>query len=312
MDKIDSRLLGELIKNSRIAITTLAKRLKTSREVATYRLNKLKREGILLDYVTEIDTIKLGFLSAALFINIKANKEREFSEFIKKSNFASWSGEFSGVWRFGLDIYGKTNEEIHDNFQMIYHKFKDDIIDHRLTLYKNKLFFHEKYLNEKTSSQLSGTFKKFKIDEKDKLILQKLSTNSRLDSVELSSIVNLTTPAVIQRIRNLEKRGLIKKYSAFIDVTKLGLFQYSVFITNKNIDDKNKLLGYLSAHSKVPFIAEYIGDPFLEFGVVVKDPYELRKVLQEIEESFPDNRIIEVFLIQKEFISIGPPASVFN
>jgi hypothetical protein len=57
---------------------------------------------------------------------------------------------------------------------------------------------------------------------------------------------------------------------------------------------------------------EYIGDPFLEFGIVVKDPYMLRPILQEIEESFPDNRIQDVFLIQNEFLSIGPPKCVFK
>ncbi|GAI94574.1 unnamed protein product [marine sediment metagenome] len=38
MDKINIKLLTELMQNSRIPITKLAKKLKVSREVATYRL----------------------------------------------------------------------------------------------------------------------------------------------------------------------------------------------------------------------------------------------------------------------------------
>lgn len=50
----------------------------------------------------------------------------------------------------------------------------------------------------------------------------------------------------------------------------------------------------------------------MEFGLFVKDPYELRGKLQEIEETFPNNRVIEVSLFQKELVSIGLPLCVFE
>jgi len=68
----------------------------------------------------------------------------------------------------------------------------------------------------------------------------------------------------------------------------------------------------LAQHGNVSFIAEYVGDPFIEFGLFVKDPYELREKLQEIEEKFSDNRVIEISLFQKEFVSVGPPSCVFE
>lgn len=312
MDLLDKKILIELSKNSRLPITTLASKVRASREVVTYRISNLKKQRVILDFISEINTSKMNFLSAALFINIKAKREKEFKEFIKKCDFTSWSGEFSGVWRFGVDIYGSTNEEIHGGFRKIYSLFKEDIIDHRLTIYKQKLFFHEKYLSDIESTNKEVNKKEYSLDQKDKIILKELSKNSRIEMIELSSKLSLTIPAISQRIKNLEASKYINKYSIFLDVSKLGLFQYSIFIINKNIDDKTKLLKYLSNHSSVSFIAEYIGDPFLEFGLFVKDPYELRGVLQQIEESFPDNRINEVFLVQKEFLSVGPPPCVFK
>ncbi len=44
----------------------------------------------------------------------------------------------------------------------------------------------------------------------------------------------------------------------------------------------------------------------------MKNPYDLREILEDIEEAFPNNRIIEISLFQKEFVSIGPPACVFE
>lgn len=313
MDALNKKILLELVKNSRIPVTTLAKRVRSSREVVSYRISNLIKDGIILDFFSEINTYKLKFLSASLFVNIKSKREKEFKDFLKECNFTSWSGEFSGVWRFGVDIYGLSNEEIHEGFRKIYSLFKEDIIDYRLSIYKQKTFFYEKYLNEISFFQNKKQKEKEQdLDEKDKLILKELSKNSRIEYVDLSKKLALTIPSINHRIKKLESGGYINKYSTFLDISKLGLFQYSIFITNKNIDDKTKLLSYLSKHQNVSFIVEYIGDPFLEFGLFVKDPYDLRGILQQIEESFPDNRIIDVFLIQKEFISVGPPSCVFN
>ena len=87
MDKLDTDLLRILMQNSRIPITSLAKKLKVSREVATYRLNRLKKENFILDFVAEINIEKLGFVGAAVFINIKATRQKEFKQFLAETSF---------------------------------------------------------------------------------------------------------------------------------------------------------------------------------------------------------------------------------
>jgi len=312
MDKIDTNLLKILMQNSRMPVIQLAKKLKVSREVATYRLNRLKKEGIILDFVTEINIEKLGFIGAAVFVNVKATRQKEFKQYLAETSFVSWVAELSGVWSFGLSIIGKTNEELDEKFLQIYNQFKDAIIDHRFTLHRKSLFFYGKYFGTTPETPVQKKYKTYKIDKKDRIILRELFKNSRTDSVALSKKVSLTAPAVTQRIRQLEASGHIEKYSIFVNISKLELFQYSIFIINKNISEKQKLINYLRLHKSVSFIAEYIGDPFMEFGLFVKDPYEIREKLQEIEETFPNNRVIEVSLFQKEFISIGPPSCVFE
>lgn len=311
MDKTDTKLLLELMKDSRMPVTQLAKRLRVSREVANYRINRLVREGVILSFVTEINVRKLGFIGAAVFINIKTGRQKEFREFLDKCGFVSWVAELSGVWSFGLSIYGRTNEELDQKFLILYDEFKEDIIDHRFTLHRKSTFFYEKYFESMPEAEKEGKGV-YSPDQKDKIILRELSKNSRIDSVSLSKLVNLTAPAIAQRIKQLEKNDYIEKYSIFVDISKLGLFQYSIFIVNRDIDARRQLISYLSQHPKVSFIAEYVGDPFLEFGLIVRDPYELRRVLQEICESFPDNKIMEVSLFQKEFVSVGPAGDVFG
>ena len=312
MDKKDKDIIRILMQHSRTPITQLAKKIKVSREVATYRLNRLKKEGIILEFVTEINVQKMGFISAAVFVNVKATRQKEFKEFLAETSFVSWVAELSGVWSFGFSIIGKTNEELDQKFSTIYHTFKDTILDHRFLLHKKSTFFYQKYFGDTPTPTPKKSFTLYTLDKKDKIILQELTKNSRIDSVALSTKVSLTAPAVAQRIKQLEASGHIENYSIFVDVQKLGLFQYSIFVINKNIDEKQKLINYLKYHKNVSFLAEYVGDPFIEFGLFVKDPYELRERLQEIEETFPNNRVIEISLFQKEFVSVGPPLCVFE
>ncbi len=312
LDKTDRLMLSELMKDSRIPVTQLARRLRVSREVANYRLGRLKAEGVILDFVTEISTRELGFIGAAVFINVKATRQKEFKEFLKSCPFVSWVAELSGVWSFGLSILGKSNEELGRKFSLIHAEFKGDIIDHRFTLHRCSKFFYEKYFGSVPRPQKPKRLVECRIDTTDKFILKEMSLNSRIGSVDLAKKVSLTAPAVSQRIKKLKAGGFIKRYSLFVDISKLGLCQYSIFVVNKDMNERARLVSYLQNHPNVSFLAEYVGDEFLEFGLFVENPYLLREKLQEIEEQFPDNRVIEVSLFQKEFVSVGPPRCVFE
>jgi Lrp/AsnC family leucine-responsive transcriptional regulator len=61
------------------------------------------------------------------------------------------------------------------------------------------------------------------IDEIDRKILKQLQENARLSFAELGRRINLTTPAVIERVRKLEDAKIILGYRAEIDTAKVGL-----------------------------------------------------------------------------------------
>ena len=60
-------------------------------------------------------------------------------------------------------------------------------------------------------------------DEIDWKILKELQTNARLSFAELGRRINLTTPAVIERVKKLEDACIITGYRAEIDTAKVGL-----------------------------------------------------------------------------------------
>ena len=61
------------------------------------------------------------------------------------------------------------------------------------------------------------------LDQIDWKILKELQENARITYAELGRKINLTTPAVIERIRKLEDAKVITGYRAEIDTAKVGL-----------------------------------------------------------------------------------------
>ena len=61
------------------------------------------------------------------------------------------------------------------------------------------------------------------MDAIDRSILELLVKNSRSSASDISRAVNLSLPAVAERIRKLEEGGVIEQYTAKLNRAKLGL-----------------------------------------------------------------------------------------
>lgn len=61
------------------------------------------------------------------------------------------------------------------------------------------------------------------LDEKGWRILRELQLDARLSFSELGRRVGLSTPAVAERVRNLEAAGVVTGYRAELDLKRLGL-----------------------------------------------------------------------------------------
>ena len=60
------------------------------------------------------------------------------------------------------------------------------------------------------------------IDEIDRDILMLLQENGRLSNAAIAEQVGLTTSTVFDRIKKMEKKGIIQKYVAIVDPAALG------------------------------------------------------------------------------------------
>jgi DNA-binding Lrp family transcriptional regulator len=62
-----------------------------------------------------------------------------------------------------------------------------------------------------------------KLDAIDRAILRALQQNGRLQNVELANLVGLSPSPCLRRVRLLEEAGVIERYVALVNASKIGM-----------------------------------------------------------------------------------------
>jgi Lrp/AsnC family leucine-responsive transcriptional regulator len=119
------------------------------------------------------------------------------------------------------------------------------------------------------------------IDEIDLRILDMLQRNGKLSQAKIAGAVGLTTPSVNERIKKMERHGMIKGFVALLDHEKMG-FPLTAYVDvalehprfeKGFIDDLEKLLGVQECH----YIA---GEYAYRLKVKAADPATLADFIQ--------------------------------
>lgn len=139
----------------------------------------------------------------------------------------------------------------------------------------------------------------FTLDEIDLSILALLKSNSKLGTKEIAATVGLTNTPTYERIRRLEKRGIIKSYTAVIDKKKRGLSLTVIC----NVQLKSHAADYLIEFEKAIIELEEITDCYHiagnfdyllkidisnmdEYAVFVKDKLAVIPHIATVQSSF--------------------------
>jgi DNA-binding Lrp family transcriptional regulator len=78
VDYMDLKILSELVENAKTPLVKIGRKLDVHPNVVAYRINKMKRQGIIKDYTVELDFEKLG-LNEQVYVGLSlpSNSERE-------------------------------------------------------------------------------------------------------------------------------------------------------------------------------------------------------------------------------------------
>ena len=119
------------------------------------------------------------------------------------------------------------------------------------------------------------------INEKDLEIIKLMRENSRIPYTELAKRVGISDVAVIKRIKKLERRGIIKKYTIIVDPKKLGYNSVSIVGINVEPEYIFPTISFLKDKEYVKYLALSSGDHTLMAVIWARNGDELAKIFQE-------------------------------
>jgi Lrp/AsnC family transcriptional regulator, leucine-responsive regulatory protein len=124
------------------------------------------------------------------------------------------------------------------------------------------------------------------LESVDRQICQLLAEDGRMSYTELGKATGLSTSAVHQRVKRLERRGVIRGYGAAIDFAEIGLSLTAfVFIRPFDPSQPDDAPDRLASISEIEACHSVAGEDTYVLKVRVSEPGDLESLLARIRTS---------------------------
>ncbi len=151
------------------------------------------------------------------------------------------------------------------------------------------------------------------INEIDRKLCQALQTNGRAHFNELAEIVGLSVPAVSERVRKLEERGIIKGYFAKLNPEAFELYIAAyIWVT---VEGSNHYPAFLQNCINEPEIMEchaITGDASHLLKIRTHTPVSLEKLLGRIQSWSGVRKTMTNIILSSHFESLAVETGIHD
>jgi Lrp/AsnC family leucine-responsive transcriptional regulator len=271
LDLIDRRILKELLQDGRAKYTDIGNKIGVGSSTIRWRIKRLEDEGIIFGY-TCLPNIEYFKLNMAIFF-LKTSKDiKGVIKELKKQN------RLTSI----VITFGDSNIVCRGVFQNI-----DDLL--RL---KDKISMIEGIGEIQTCITYKGMGmggevplefikKTEKLDRIDKQVLEGLIKNARIGYAKLGRKLNLNASTIRLRTVQLIDKGIIRKFTARLNLTRLGRSPAFLRIRTKGGKTAN-VIKRLVKIQDIMMALPCIGECDVFSRAVVKGTGELNKLINDI------------------------------
>ncbi len=121
------------------------------------------------------------------------------------------------------------------------------------------------------------------MDSIDREILKLLEHNGRIAVKEISQQINLSSPAVSERIKRLEENGIIKGYQALLSYEKLGYNIRAIINITMDVTNYQSFYQFASEESGIIECYHVTGSYRMSVKVAVSNVAELEILVNKIQ-----------------------------
>ncbi len=299
LDLKDRKILHQLDCNSRQTNSEIAKKVGLSKQVVGFRINRLIQKKVITSFYPIIDISKLGFTVHKIFLRLRdldREKEKELINFLVNHPNVVWVASSDGRFELAFGTWAKNMEFLDKTLSEFNKIFGENIAEEQIATIIRGDYFTREYLTNKNDpgtrpeAFFGAVPASVKIDLKDWEILFMLGKNSRNTSVDIARKIKLSADAVSDRIRRLEKLGIIKYYNIVPNEAKYPYQHYKILTSFRNISEQREkvLKEYCKVNPNIVYIVKALGPWSFEIDIEVENAEKFREVMMDIKTEFSD------------------------
>jgi len=321
VDAIDKKILYYLSLNARLSYSTLTSNVGISRESIKSRMEKMKKNKVILNSTAILNPPYLGLNLYTLYLSfnkLATTSAKKLDKYMQNHKRTIWVNRCLGKWDYTLILYAKNSKDMAEVLGEIKEKFRGAIkeIDFEEVLYEYKYsanvkaFFEGVKINPLKVSKEGSSFyslldnettivekgfeKKVLIDEIDVKIIELLSKDARVSLQEMSNKLSLPIENIRYKMKRMVDRKVLTAFWIAINYGLFGFQWYRIRMRTYEITEEieKELKKHILNNSNIFWGARILGQNDLHLDVRLKGNKELNEFLEEFNEKF-ENLLID-------------------
>lgn len=293
VDKTDMKILYYLDLDARTPYSEIGKKLRISGDAVQYRVVQMEKNGVIKGFYTVIDPSVLGFLSCRFFLKFRgttSEAEKQIIDYFVRHPQYWWVDSIDGFRDLGVAAWLRSTEEFAERKKELKEKLGENLHILQESVYSAFYLYSRAYLagleTDEEEPMVLCKGKKMDVDELDWKVLKTIANNARTSSLEIAKKTGVTPATALNRIRQLRKNGVIRRFRPMIDLPKLGYYWYKIEFSLKDYLVREKMLDFFARHPNIVYAYEAIGGADLEVELEVESYEKFREVLDQIKKKF--------------------------
>lgn len=148
------------------------------------------------------------------------------------------------------------------------------------------------------------------LDQTDRAILRHLQDRAKLTNVQLAEEVGLSPASTLERVRKLEKKGVIKSYHARLAPEKLALHTQLIVQVKLQHMTSHNVTAFQKAIAAIPEITachQVIGDVDFVLKVVTRDIPAYQELVMNQLSAIESIQLLKPLVITATLKEMGIP-----
>lgn len=311
LDKKDMAILYQLELDARIPLSKIAKKVKLSKQVVKYRIDRLIKNNVIEKFVLMTNSPKLGYLAYKFYIQLQNITERQQNNLIKELNkhpYLMWIVTCDGKYDMIIAPIAKNNVHAHEIQNELLTKYKKYIKTLLPLNYIDARHQKRSYLIDEKRKDFQAPFwgnepENYKLDKYEIKILSILCQDARKPITEVAQEIGCSVDIVHNRLKKLTKDKVIQGSRIMINKSLLG-YEYHKVLLNIRFDtdeEEKKFFTFLKNESNIIDVIRMMGTWNFELDIDVRNANEFHNIMMRLKNNFSKNiQNYESLLIFKE------------